>query len=57
MMDETLKGYLEKNKVDYKIHEHPAVFTVEESKKLKKEIPGLHCKCSSLKTNAENFIS
>ena len=48
-MDKKLKSYLDKHKVNYIIHKHKAVFTVEESKELKKKIPGLHCKTLFLK--------
>ena len=48
-MDSELKTYLEKYGIEYVEHQHDAVFTVEESKKLKKEIPGMHCKTLFLK--------
>ena len=48
-MDKELKKYLDKNNIKYKIHKHKAVFTVEESRDLKKKIPGLHCKTLFLK--------
>ncbi|MFH1290899.1 MAG: prolyl-tRNA synthetase associated domain-containing protein [Nanoarchaeota archaeon] len=54
-MKQDLKDHLEKNNVSYEVHEHPAVFTVEDSKKLKNEIPGLHCKCLFLKGNNQKF--
>jgi Ala-tRNA(Pro) deacylase len=50
-MDKKLKSYLEKYGIKYVMHKHPAVFTVEESKELKKDIPGLHCKTLFLKDN------
>jgi Ala-tRNA(Pro) deacylase len=54
-MDAALKFYLDKHNISYVEHKHPAVFTVEESKKLKQLIPGLHCKCLFLKDNNRNF--
>lgn len=54
-MDKKLKSYLDKQEVNYTIHEHKAVFTVEESKKIKKKIPGLHCKTLFLKDNKGKF--
>lgn len=54
-MEQKLKGYLEKHCVRYAIYEHPAVFTVAESKKLKHEVPGLHCKCLFLKDDSTKF--
>lgn len=54
-MDQELKDYLKRHNIDYTEHSHPAVFTVEESKKLKEKIPGLHCKCLFLKDNNSKF--
>ncbi len=54
-MDKALKDYLEKNKISYVVHNHPAVFTVEESRSLKKEIPGLHTKNLFLKDDKSRF--
>ena len=54
-MEKKLKEYLEKCNIEYKTHEHPTVFTVAESKELKKNIPGLHTKCLFLKDDREFF--
>lgn len=54
-MDRNLKSYLEKNQINYKIYEHPAVFTVEQSKAIKEKIPGIHAKCLFLKDNNKNY--
>jgi len=54
-MDKNLEKYLDKYNVKYVEHKHKAVFTVEESKELKKEIPGLHCKCLFLKDSKGKF--
>lgn len=54
-MDEVLKKYLEKFNICYKIHEHPATFTVAESLKIDKNIPGLHCKTLFLKDEKNHF--
>ena len=39
-MDKLLENYLGKHNIKYKPHEHPPIFTVEESKKLK-QLPGV----------------
>ena len=39
----------------YISHEHRDVYTVEVSKDLKKEIPGLHCNCHYLKDSQGKF--
>jgi len=37
-------------------HRHPALFTVEQSRELRGEIPGGHCKSLFLKDKINNFI-
>ncbi len=54
-MDEELKIYLEKQGIKYSIHEHPATFTVAQSKEIKKIIPGRHTKCLFMKDENHNF--
>ena len=54
-MDSKLKHYLDKYKINFVEYEHPAVFTVDESRGLKKSIPGLHCKCLFLKDDLGRF--
>jgi len=54
-MDKKLEKYLKDNGIKYKEYEHAAVFTVEDSKNLKSEIPGLHCKTLFLKDNKGKF--
>jgi len=54
-MEKRLKDYLDKHNIKYNTHSHPAVFTVSESKKLKKDIPGLHTKSLFLKDDGENY--
>ena len=46
---ETLMARLNTLKIDYTEYNHPAVFTVEEAKKLRGELPGVHCKSLFLK--------
>ena len=53
--DKELQDYLGKQDIDYIQHEHPPVFTVEESKTLKQNIPGLHTKSLFLKTDKKNY--
>ena len=55
-MDKHLFKYLDKLGIKYKIHEHPAVFTVEEADKIKEETPHiLHTKNLFLKDENNNF--
>src|SRR3989338_3335329 len=54
-MDSYLKSYLEKNKIEYKVYKHTAVFTVEQSKNIKAKIPGRHTKCLFLKDEKDRF--
>lgn len=46
---ETLSVWLKENGVDHLIHEHPAVFRVEEGLDLKADLPGAHTKNLFLK--------
>ena len=39
-MEKELSNYLDKHAIKYKVQEHPAVFTVEESKKINDAIGG-----------------
>ncbi len=54
-MDSNLKQYLEKHDIQYKIYNHEAVFTVEQSSSIKMKIPGKHAKCLFLKDEKQNF--
>lgn len=55
-MDKTLKSYLEKRNIKFKIQKHPPVFTVEEHHKLIKNTPNiLHTKNLFLKDIKGNF--
>lgn len=56
-MEENLKKYLLKNNVNYVIHKHKAVFTVNESKEEPeiKFIPGLRTKSLFLRDKNKNF--
>jgi Ala-tRNA(Pro) deacylase len=54
-MDKKLENYIKRFGVRYVEHRHAAVFTVEESKELKKKIPGMHCKTLFLKDNLGRF--
>jgi len=49
-----LKSYLEKHNISYKEHEHQAVFTVAESKKIKLSFTGLHTKSLFLKSSSKS---
>ncbi|MBX4196563.1 prolyl-tRNA synthetase associated domain-containing protein [Candidatus Pacearchaeota archaeon] len=54
-MEEVLKRYLQKHGISYKEYQHPAVFTVKESAKLKINIPGFHTKNLFLKDEYNTF--
>jgi len=53
-MDDDLKKYLQKNKIKYTLHKHPAVFTVLEAIIHCGSIPGTHCKNLFLKNKKTN---
>ena len=56
-MDQKLLSYLDDLKIDYKIHKHPAVFTVEESLKAEKQMPNVfHTKNLFLQDNKKRFF-
>ena len=48
-MDLLLEKWLTQNNIQYKLHNHPPVFTVEEARKHCYHIPGLHAKNLFLK--------
>ncbi len=48
-MDKQLEEWLKDYQIEYKLHTHPAVFTIEEAKEHCGHIPGLHCKNLFLK--------
>jgi Ala-tRNA(Pro) deacylase len=56
-MDIKLREYLDKSGVRYKLHEHPAVFTVAESKKVEaiQKIPGVRSKNLFMRDENHNF--
>ena len=55
-MEKKLLSYLKKHDIQFKEHFHPAVFTVEESINLKKQIPKIfHTKNLFLKDEAKKF--
>lgn len=56
-MDKQLEKYLQEHSIRYKIHEHPAVFTVKESEKVIKLMPDvLHTKNLFLKDEGNKFF-
>jgi len=55
-MDKNLKDYLNKQQISYKIHEHPAVFTVEESEKLDLKLSYMHTKSLFLKSDSNFYL-
>ncbi len=52
---DALLAYLASHGVEQKTYEHPAVHTVEESRKLRGDIPGLHTKNLFLRDGKKNF--
>lgn len=55
-MNLDLLEYLNLHNIPYNEHFHPAVFTVEESKKLHLNIPGLHTKNLFLKSSQGFYL-
>src|SRR3990167_345763 len=55
-MEEQIKDYLEKHKIKYVFHEHPAVFTCEEAEVHCKHVPGLAVKNLLLKSDKGQFF-
>jgi Ala-tRNA(Pro) deacylase len=51
-----LLAYLESNGIEASTFEHPAVHTVEESKSLRGDIPGLHTKNLFLRDGKKNYF-
>ena len=47
---------LSKNNIQYDVYEHPSLYTVEESKKLRGKIEGIHTKNLFLKNKKNNFF-
>ncbi|MEK6856311.1 MAG: prolyl-tRNA synthetase associated domain-containing protein [Nanoarchaeota archaeon] len=54
-MDKKLITYLTQRDIRYTVYNHPAIFTVSESKKLNLKIPGAHTKNLFLKDEKLNF--
>ena len=50
-----LIDYFKKHNISYRLYEHPAVFTVAESKKVTQHIPGLRTKSLFLRDEHANF--
>ncbi|MFX1388764.1 MAG: prolyl-tRNA synthetase associated domain-containing protein [Promethearchaeota archaeon] len=48
-MNNSLKQWLVKHEINYRLHSHPAVFTVPEAQEHCGHIPGTHCKNLFLK--------
>ncbi|MFH1053910.1 MAG: prolyl-tRNA synthetase associated domain-containing protein [Candidatus Woesearchaeota archaeon] len=44
-----VKGFLNKNRIDFKLYEHPPVYTCEEAEKYTKDLRGSHLKNLFLK--------
>ena len=54
-MDKKLEEHLGSNKVSYKLHEHPAVFTVAESRKIIMKKDYFHTKSLFLRDDKNNY--
>ena len=55
-MESSLKTHLEKHNIHYTLYEHPAVFTVTESDKVTKHIPGIRSKNLFLKSSNTFYL-
>ena len=54
---ESLMAQLESLEIDYVLHQHEAVYTVEESEKIDADIPGTHCRNPFLRDKKKkNFL-
>ncbi len=54
---ESLMAQLESLEIDYVLHSHEAVYTVEESEKIDADIPGTHCRNLFLRDKKKkNFL-
>jgi len=54
-MNTRLREYLEEHDIKYTLHEHEPIFTVEEGKKIKQNIPGLGAKNLFLKDRDNKY--
>lgn len=54
-MDPLLESYFKKHSISYQLYEHPAVFTVAESKNVAQHIPGLRTKSLFLRDECNRF--
>lgn len=54
-MDVKLEKYLIENSIKFTLYNHPPLHTVEDSKKIDRKIPGMHCKVLFLKDERDNF--
>lgn len=54
-MDQTLTNYLNTHNITYRRYNHPAVFTVAQSKKIKQNIPGASTKSLFLKDEHNHY--
>ena len=55
-MEPTLTSYLAHHNIQYKEFTHPAVFTVEESREIKKTLPGMQSKNLFLKSKGKFYL-
>ena len=52
----SLINLLDTDNLEYKLYDHPALFTVEDSKKMRGKIEGAHTKNLFLKNKKNNFL-
>ncbi|MEE9333951.1 MAG: hypothetical protein V3U65_07650 [Granulosicoccaceae bacterium] len=50
-----LEQHLNDLEITFEVHEHPAVYTVEQAQQHSSDIPGCHCKNLFLKTKKNNY--
>lgn len=51
-----VEGFLKDNGIEYELHTHPAVFTVEEAAKYREAVPGMACKNLLIRTKDDGRL-
>jgi len=56
MTSDELLAYLAQHGIEHTVYEHPSVHTVEESRRLRGDIPGIHTKNLFLRDDKKNYF-
>ncbi|WP_316013569.1 prolyl-tRNA synthetase associated domain-containing protein [Roseobacter sp. HKCCA0434] len=56
MTESDLLAFLDREGIAYTLHRHPPLHTVEESRELRGDLPGAHCKNMFLKSKAGEMV-